>query len=288
MLERTVKVGMGQMLVEAGGIKANMGRAVAMIERAGREGCDVVVLPECMDAGWAASEAEELARPVPGPISKALGAVARAVGIYVVSGLTERAGDRIYNSAVLIGPDGEVLLKHRKINELDVGLAVYSVGDSLGVARTPIGTIGLNICADNFADSIVLAHAQARMGAQMILSPSAWAVDADHDNAREPYGPFWLKGYQHAAKVYRMAIVGVSNVGWLTSGAWKGRKCIGCSLAVGADGEVLAQGSYGVEAEELVVVKVGLERPGAVGAGMAGELRGRGYEVECIFGGGLV
>jgi hypothetical protein len=49
-------------------------------------------------------------------------------------------------------------------------------------------------------------------------------------------------------------VVGVSNVGWLTAGPWRGRKCIGCSLAVGADGETLVQGSYGVTAEELLVI----------------------------------
>jgi predicted amidohydrolase len=53
-----------------------------------------------------------------------------------------------------------------------------------------------------------------------------------------------------------MAVVGVSNVGRLTDGPWKGRKCIGCSLAVGGDGKVLAQGPYGEAAEDLTVVTV--------------------------------
>jgi predicted amidohydrolase len=282
---RTVKIGMGQMLVEAARVEANLRRAREMIDRAADARCEIVVLPECMDVGWAAAEAVDLAQPVPGAVSDMLCQAARVRGIYVASGLTERAGERVYNSAVLIDPTGQIILRHRKINELDVGRAVYSLGESLGVARTALGTIGLNICADNFAESIVLAHAQARMGARLLLSPSAWAVDAGHDNAADPYGPFWLRPYQHVAKLYRMPVVGVSNVGWMTSGGWRGRKCIGCSLAVGADGGVLAQGPYGVDAEALVVVDVEVAPPVGVGTDIADALAGRGYDATCIFGG---
>jgi hypothetical protein len=52
-----------------------------------------------------------------------------------------------------------------------------------------------------------------------------------------------------------VTVIGVSNVGWLTGGPWKGRKCIGCSLAVGPGG-VLARGAYGEAAEQLVPVEV--------------------------------
>ena len=102
--------------------------------------------------------------------------------MFVAAGLVERAGDRLYNAAVLIAPAGEILLHHRKINELDIALDLYSVGDRLGVVETELGTLGLAICADNFGSSLAIAHVLARMGAQVILSPSAWAVDADHDN----------------------------------------------------------------------------------------------------------
>ncbi len=53
-----------------------------------------------------------------------------------------------------------------------------------------------------------------------------------------------------------MTVVGVSNVGWMTSGVWQGRKCIGCSLAVGPGGVILAEGPYGENAEALLVVQV--------------------------------
>jgi len=176
MANRTLKVAMAQMLVEGGQLEANLRRAESMIARAADQKCDVIVLPEVMDLGWMHPSARDLAQPIPGKISDRLCAAARKHSIHVASGITEREGEKFYNAAILISPVGAILLKHRKINELDIAHELYSMGDRLGVAHTPLGAIGLNICADNFADSQVLGHSQARMGAEIILSPSAWAV----------------------------------------------------------------------------------------------------------------
>ena len=72
-------------------------------------------------------------------------------------------------------------------------------------------------------------------------------------------------------------MVGVSNVGWITGGPWAGRKCIGCSLTMGADGAVLAKGTYGVDAQELIVVDIALRRRTVTGTDIAPMLRGNGY-----------
>ena len=248
MQEHRIKLAMGQMLVEGGRPRENLARAVEMIAQAGRQGCRIVVLPECLDLGWAHPEAGRLAAEIPGPASGILCQAAIEAGVHVVAGLTERVGSRVYNAAVLIDASGQVLLKHRKINLLDIEQGVYCTGDRLAVAETAYGVIGVNICADNFPDSLVLGHSLARMGAQILLSPSAWAVPAEHDPLAEPYGALWEGAYRSLASLYEMPVVGVSNVGWITGGPWAGRKCIGCSLAVGADGIVLAKGAYGVDA----------------------------------------
>jgi predicted amidohydrolase len=123
------------------------------------------------------------------------------------------------------------------------------------VADTPFGCVGILICADNFPDSLHLARSLAHMGCKLLLSPCAWAVDADHDNQRDPYGGLWTRAYGELSRCCGMTVVGVSNVGWLTAGPWAGRKCIGSSLAMGPEG-VLAQLPYGHDAEALVVVEV--------------------------------
>ena len=272
------KLGMAQMLVEGGAVEQNLARATRMIEQAAEQGCRVVVLPECLDLGWTDPSARNLAQAIPGPNSEALCRAARRAKIYVAAGLTERDGDQIYNAAILISPEGEILLKHRKINIMDIAQDLYATGDCLGVARTPLGTIGLNICADNFPNSLVIGHSLARMGAQILLSPSAWAMPANHDNDQEPYGDLWRGSYTTLTNLYDMTIVGVSNVGWLRGGPWQGYKCIGCSLAVGPGGTILSQGSYGESAEELIVVPIELVEPDVTGTNIAEALARKGYE----------
>jgi len=274
---RAFRLGMAQILVEGGRPEANLARAMARISEAARQGCRLVVLPECMDLGWTHSSARTLAQPIPGPHSDRLAQAAREWHVFVVAGLVERAGDRLYNSAVLIDPRGEIRLHHRKINELDIALDMYSIGDRLGVAETELGTLGVNICADNFPTSLAIGHVLARMGAQVILSPSAWAMPADHDHAAQPYGALWRSSYGELTRLYDITLVGVSHVGWLDDGPWKGRKAIGCSLAMGPGGAVLAEGPYGHDAEALLIVEVEPRPQAGRGTLVAEQLSARGY-----------
>jgi len=250
----TVRIAMAQVLVVCGEREANLARARRMIERAADEHAGIVVLPECLDLGWTWPGARTEAQPIPGPASQVLADAARRCSIHVVAGLSERAGERVYNAAVLLAPTGEILLRHRKINELDIARDLYATGESLAVASTAFGVVGIAICADNFPESLCLGRALAQMGARLLLSPCAWAVDADHDNAAEPYGDLWLGAYSTLTRKHELTVVGVSNVGWLTGGPWKGRKCIGCSIAMGPGGVLLAKAPYGEDAEALVVV----------------------------------
>ena len=273
----TIRVAMGQMLIEGGDHQANLTRAIRLIDKAAKD-CDIIVLPECLDLGWTHPAAYQLAQTIPGPATHILASAAIKAQRCVVAGVTEREGNLIYNSAVLIAPDGRILLKHRKINLLDGVETIYATGNWLSVIHTPIGSIGVNICADNFPDSLALGHAMARMGAQIILSPCAWAVPADYDPVAKPYGDLWKGAYGTLAKLYDMPIVGVSNVGQVTEGAWKGYKCIGSSLAVGGDGQVLAQAPYGEAAEDLTIVEIPITPREVRGTAIADMLRAKGYQ----------
>jgi predicted amidohydrolase len=268
-------VGMGQILVEGGRPESNLDRAANAIRDAAAQGCRLVVLPECLDFGWTDPSARNGAQPIPGSHVAQLAATAKANSIYVAAGLVERAGERLYNAAVLLDPAGRALLHYRKINELAIGLELYSVGDRLGVVETELGVIGLNICADNFDDSAANGHMLARMGAQLIVSPSSWAVPADRVGA--PYGDLWRDAYGRLASLYDVTVIGVSNVGPITAGPWQGRACIGSSLAVGPGGRVSAVGPHGIDAAALLKVFVQPAPPIARGADMGAQLRERGY-----------
>lgn len=249
-----LKIAMVQMPVIYDALEKNLETGRNMLLKAKELGAQVAVLPECSDIGWANSNAEKLAQPVPGRVSSFYGQAARELGLYIAVGMTERFGEKLYNTAVLLNDRGEILLRHRKINLLNqVEGMVYSVGDRLGVAHTPFGCIGLDICADNLLPSAPLGQALARMGAQVILSPSAWAVRPDRDVVKEPYGQEWFVPYQKLAADYHIPVVGVSNVGQVLSGPWAGWKAIGNSIAVDSDGLVAAVLPYG---EDAVCVKL--------------------------------
>jgi predicted amidohydrolase len=252
-------VGMAQMLVRAGAPADNLARAAQRIGQAAHAGCDVVVLPECLDIGWGDGRARDLAQPIPGAHAQVLADAARAHRVVVVAGLVERAGGVLHNAAVLIDEQGQLRHVHRKLHELsEVTGGLYVAGSSLGVVHTRHGTIGIPICADNAPESLEIGYELALMGAQVLLSPCAWAVPPGHDNVREPYGALWRGAYGDLARVHGLPVVGVSSVGRLEDGAWNGWPVIGASLAMGLDGQVVGQGRYGEAADELIVVEVEL------------------------------
>ena len=258
MVKRTLRIGMAQMLVVPGALDDNLSRAVAMIHAAAREKCAIVVLPECLDLGWTSATAAQLAQEIPGPTANRLCEAAASAGVMVVAGLTEREGDRLFNSAILVSEAGTILATHRKINELDFAREVYDAGTSLHVVATEHGVIGLNICADNAFSSLALGRAQAAMGAQILLSPCAWAVPPAFDNTVRAYGDEWVIAYGALARETGMPVVGVSNVGPVVGGEWDGWRCIGASLAVGSDGEVVVQAPFSDTEEALVTVDLTL------------------------------
>jgi predicted amidohydrolase len=272
-----IRIGMAQMLIEGAQPGANLERADRFIRDAAAKGCRLVVLPECLDLGWTDPCARDLAQPIPGPHTQRLAESAARANLFVVAGLVERAGALLYNAAVLIDPRGDLLLVHRKINELAIAHDLYSIGDRLGVVHTELGTLGIAICADNFPNSLAIGHVLARMGAQLLLSPSAWAVDADYDNAHTPYGDRWRCAFRELGRLYDLPVIAVSNVGWLTAGPWKGRKAIGCSMATNGRGEIVAPGPYGESAEALLVVEVEPRSINVQGTQIADDLAARGY-----------
>ena len=268
-MEKLVNIGMIQMPVEFHHPEKNLERAETLVAQAVSMGAEICVLPECMDIGWATPEAPALAQPIPGTVSDRLCRIARRYHVWLACGLTEREGDRIYNAAVLICANGTIRALHRKINILTDVEAMYAVGDRLSVTETPFGKVGIAICADNLSPSLCLGHSLARMGAQMILSPSAWAVTPDRDEAEHPYGQEWHVPYQTLSSLYRIPVVGVSNVGEMPVGAWAGWKAIGNSIAYDSDGTCAAVLPYGQDAQTVRVISLTIRQPRAQGTALA-------------------
>ena len=248
-----------QMRVDAGKARLNLDRAVNAIGEAKNRQADVVLLPEALNLGWthpSALNTNQLQMIPGGQDFRRLRAAASKNSIYVCAGLIEHTSTGVFNSAVLISPTGQLLTRHRKIFELDIGRRYYKCGCSLNVVETPLATFGVMICADGFAPGEALTKALGVMGADVVLSPCAWAVEKSFDSRTTRYGEFWERVYAPVAKEYCLWIAAASNVGSIPAGPWKGRQCIGNSLVVGPTGKTVLEGPFGPDAETLLMVEI--------------------------------
>ena len=276
----TMRIGLGQLLVEGGEPARNLARAVEQIAQAAAQNCDLVLLPETLDFAWTHPSALYEAQPIPGPYSDLLCEAAAKHGLYVCAGLTERAPDgRNYNAAVLIDPQGAIIVKYHKINLLDVEQPFYAVGQTLNVVDTPLGKIGVNICADNYLDGLSIGHTLARMGAEFIIAPASWTVDYSITEENDPYQEKWLRPFSILARLYNVVVVSTTSVGYIVGGPYEGKKSVGCSLAVDANG-VQAQGKFNEFAGELVVADLMRPHRPERGTDIGVMLQRKGYRFD--------
>lgn len=179
--------------------KANLEKMLSFIDASADNGADLLVLPEqalqgyltsvvAMDTSADMSKNEflyqyENAETVPdGPSVKAIIDRAKERKIYVCFGMTEKdetVDCKLYNTAVLVGPDG-FIGKYRKVHQPADEVHAYYAGDGFPVFDTPIGKLGMLICYDAwFPES---GRELALGGAEIILKPTATCHGtADHN-----------------------------------------------------------------------------------------------------------
>ena len=162
-------------------IAANVAKCVAWTRRAVNEsGAQLVVLPETITTGFTPApgigpaELWDAVDTLPGRQTNALQAVAQALGIYLVFGAYERGAERgvVYNSAAMIGPNGDLLGVYRKTHLFPTEKHCWPTpGSDPVVIETPLANIGLTICYDG--DFPELYRAEAILGAEVIIRTSA-------------------------------------------------------------------------------------------------------------------
>ncbi len=144
-------------------VQANLAAMEALIDEAAGAGAQLVVFGEAAPTGLVNDDDPAhdlpLGQAIPGPATERLAAAAQRRSVHVASGILERVGDCLYDSAILLGSDGEIRLKYRRINPQWHGRkadpCVYRQGDSVGFADTPWGRMAFLICGDLFEAAIV-------------------------------------------------------------------------------------------------------------------------------------
>jgi predicted amidohydrolase len=222
----------------------NLDRILFEVRAAAGKGADLVVFPECALTGYMFSSREEAVpfmETIPGPGTDKLAACCREQGVHVIIGLLEIAGDKCFNSAVLVAPKG-LVGGYRKNHLPFLGIDRYlDRGDRpFEIYQTPIGNIGIHICYDShFPES---ARVMMLLGADILVLPTNWP------EGREKVSKFVINTRAYENKVH---FVAVDRVGRERDGRFIGR-----SIIVSALGDTLAQASS--DEEETIYAEVSL------------------------------
>ena len=179
-----------QMDVVQGNVGQNLDTAQRMIEQACQNGANLLVLPEMYNTGCVfdrRSDVFALAEAVPnGRSSRMLENIARKHGIYIVASLVEKEENDLFNTAILVGPDGFVG-KYRKLHPCEDEVYWVEPGNlGLPVFHTRIGRIGVIICLDAYYPETF--RILAFQGADIVCVPSNWS---DGKEIRALPDPYW-------------------------------------------------------------------------------------------------
>ncbi len=239
-----MRVGFFQFSPHFGDTAGNLDRMVEAVEGCG---ADLLVAPELALSGYLFSGREELERlsePVPGPSSERLAEVVRAAGCHLVVGMAEKAGNKLFNSAVLLGPEGIVGV-YRKAHLFNEEKVYFSPGDGgFPVFQVASARIGMLVCFDHMFPEA--ARTLALQGAEIICHPSNLVLPE--------YGQLTTRVRSIENRVFWV----LANRCGSEQRGGKSLTYSGSSQIIASDGRVLAQGPE--EGDSLKVVEIDPQR----------------------------
>ena len=177
-MSNTIRIAAAQIDVQLGKVEHNLARILAYSGEAAGNGADLVVFPECALTGYGFDSREEAlpaAQAVSGPATDTVSALCSDLGIHVIFGMLEKVEDKLYNTAVHIGPDGIAFKYHnnhipfqgvdRFVDKGEVPFQLCNAGDL---------RIGLQICYDIFFPESARVH--SLLGADLVTLPTNFAT----------------------------------------------------------------------------------------------------------------
>lgn len=224
--------------------KTNREKIIATIRAAAEREAQLVIFPECALTGYAYNsldEAAPFAESLDGRSAEAIAEVCRQTRAYAIVGFIEADGEKFYNAAMLVGPDG-LLGSYRKVHLPYIGIDRFlTPGDRpFQVFDLPFGKVGVNICYDiSFPEP---SRVLKLMGAELIALITNWPTAA----WRSPQFVANTRALEN--HVFYAAVDRV--------GRERGWDFIGRSKVIDCNGDTLAEAS--ADAEELLVVPVPL------------------------------
>ncbi|MBI2355332.1 MAG: carbon-nitrogen hydrolase [Deltaproteobacteria bacterium] len=249
--------------------EATLEKSFTMVRRAAASGAALIVLQE-LHAGPYFCQVEEpalfdLAEPIPGETSRAVAALARDLGVVIVSSLFERRAPGLYhNTAVVFERDGSIAGHYRKMHIPDdpgfYEKFYFTPGDlGFNPVRTSVGTLGVLVCWDQWYPEA--ARLMALAGADLLIYPTAIGWDpADTTAEQERQREAWITVQRGHAVANGLPLLAANRVGFEPSSQHpqSGIRFWGSSFAAGPQGEILAEASR--DREEVLLVDIDMAR----------------------------
>ncbi|HKR56017.1 MAG TPA: carbon-nitrogen hydrolase [Gemmatimonadales bacterium] len=261
------KVGLVQMSMTADPA-ANLAKAIGQVKAAAQQGAALVCLPELFRTLYIGQREDhalfDLAEPVPGPTTEALGKLASELGVVIIASLFERRAAGLYhNTAAVIEADGKMKGIYRKMHIPDDPAyyeKFYFTPGDLGFRAfdTRVGTIGTLVCWDQWYPEG--ARLTALQGANILFYPTAigW-----HPAEKAQYGPAQLDAWRTIQRSHAIAngcwVAAVNRVGFeKLDGQGAGIEFWGHSFLADPFGVVVAEAP--ADKEALLIAEVDLGR----------------------------
>src|SRR5437588_5450368 len=238
----------------------NLRRAADQVQEAATKGAQIICLPELFRTQYFCQVEDaalfDLAEPIPGPTTQALGAVAKETGMVVVGSIFERRAPGVYhNTAVVLDADGTLRGRYRKMHIPDDPLyyeKYYFTPGDLGFQSFPTAAaqVGTLVCWDQWYPEA--ARLTALKGAEILFYPTAigWhpAEKAEFGAAQSSAWETMQRAHAIANGVYVAAVNRVGHEGAADGGIefWGG------SFLADPFGRVLARA--GRDTEEVLTV----------------------------------
>ncbi len=239
----------------------NLEKAVWRIREAAGKGAQIICLQELFRSQYFCREENAelfaLAETIPGPTTERLGPIAREHGVAVIASLFEKRAPGLYhNTAVVLGPDGNIQGRYRKMHIPDDPLyyeKFYFTPGDLGFQNfdTPFGRIGVLVCWDQWYPEG--ARLTALQGASVLFYPTAigW-----HPSEKEKYGSAQLDAWRTIQRAHAIAngiyVAAVNRVGF-EGPEDNGLEFWGSSFVADPFGQIITEAS--TNQEEILIAE---------------------------------
>lgn len=247
----------------------NIERLCTGIRNLAKSGAQLIVMQELHNSLYFCQTENvkvfDLAEPIPGPSTEVYGALAKELGVVIVSSLFERRAAGLYhNTAVVFESDGTIAGKYRKMHIPDDPAyyeKFYFTPGDLGFhpINTSVGRLGVLVCWDQWYPEA--ARLMALQGAELLIYPTAIGYESsDTPDEQERQRNAWQTVMRGHAVANGLPVIAVNRVGYEPdpSQQTNGIQFWGTSFICGPQGEILHEATS--DKEESGVVTIDMQR----------------------------